>query len=96
MSFFMLSLQHHATLVITGAIRESSTEKIYQELGLESLKSRRCYRKTSFLYKVLTSESPSYLFNNIPNSNRQHQTKNLGNTPSLSLSLSLSLLSMIV
>ena len=37
----------------------------------------------SFLYKVIKSESPSYLFNTIPNSNnRQHQTRNSGNIPS--------------
>ena len=39
------SLQFNATLAITGAIRGSSTEKIYEELGLESLKSRRWYKK---------------------------------------------------
>ena len=50
------SLQHNATLAITGAIKGSSTEKLYEELGLESLKSRRWYRKMSFLYKVLKSE----------------------------------------
>ena len=32
------SLQYNATLVITGAIRGSSTENTYEELGLESLK----------------------------------------------------------
>ena len=37
----------------------------------------------SFLYKVLKSELSSYFFNTIPNSNnRQHQTRNSGNTPS--------------
>ena len=35
------SLQYSATLAIAGAIRRSSTEKTYEELGLESLKSRR-------------------------------------------------------
>ena len=35
------SLQYNACLVITGAIRGKSSEKLYQELGLESLKSRR-------------------------------------------------------
>ena len=35
------SLQYNATLAITGGIKGSSTEKIYEELGLESLKSRR-------------------------------------------------------
>ena len=43
------SLQYNTTLAITGAIRGSSTEKIYEELGLESLKSRHWYRKMSFV-----------------------------------------------
>ena len=42
------SLQYNATFAVTGAIKESSTEKIYEELGLESLKSRCWYRKVSF------------------------------------------------
>ena len=32
------SIQYNAALAITGAIRCSSREKLYQELGLESLK----------------------------------------------------------
>ena len=39
------SLQYDTTLAITGAIRWSSTEKIYEELDLES---RRWYRKMIF------------------------------------------------
>ena len=35
------SLQYNATLAITRAIRGSSTEKMYEKLCLESLKSRR-------------------------------------------------------
>ena len=38
-------VQYDAALVITGAIGGSSRVKLYQELGLESLKSRRWYRK---------------------------------------------------
>ena len=38
----LVSLQYNAALAITGAIRGSSREKLYQELGLDSLKSRRC------------------------------------------------------
>ena len=34
----LVSLQYKATLAITGAIRGSSTEKIYEGLGLESFK----------------------------------------------------------
>ena len=35
------SVQHNAALAITEAIRGSSREKLYEELGLESWKSRR-------------------------------------------------------
>ena len=35
------SIQYNATLAITGAIRETSKEKLYQELGFESLHQRR-------------------------------------------------------
>ena len=75
------SLQYNAALAITGAIRGSSTEKLYDELGLESLKSRRWYRKMIFLYKVLKNESPKYLFDCIPKNNSQRVTRNTGNIP---------------
>ena len=35
------SVQYKAALAVTGAIRGTSRDKIYQELGLESLKSWR-------------------------------------------------------
>ena len=34
------SVQYNAALAITGTIRGTSNEKLYQELGLESLKDR--------------------------------------------------------
>ena len=37
------SVQYKAALAITGATQGSSREKLYQELGLESLKLRRWY-----------------------------------------------------
>ena len=42
------STQYNAALAITGAIRSSSREKLYQELGFESLQQRRWYRKLCF------------------------------------------------
>ena len=35
------SIQYNAALAITGAIREKSKEKLYDELGLETLEKRR-------------------------------------------------------
>ena len=44
----MESVQYNATLAITGAVRGSSRENFYQELGLESLQQRRWYRKICY------------------------------------------------
>ena len=54
------SVQHKAAVAITVAIQESSRGKLYQELGLESLKSRRWYRRLCCMYKNQKSTS---LFN---------------------------------
>ena len=39
------SVQYNATLAITGALKGASQMKLYNELGLESLKSGRWSRK---------------------------------------------------
>ena len=41
----MESIQYNGALAITGAIKDTSREKLYQGLGLESLRKRRWYRK---------------------------------------------------
>ena len=75
------SIQYNACLAITGAIRGTSTEKIYQEVGLESLISRRWFRKLCHFYKVFNDKSPSYLCNLLPNFNRVHNTRLSYNIP---------------
>ena len=60
------SIQYNACLAITGAIGGTSKEKIYQELGLESLQLRRWYRKLGMFYKIYKNKSPQYLFKLIP------------------------------
>ena len=44
------SVQHNAVLAITGATRVTSKQKLYQELGLESLRNRRWLRRMSYIY----------------------------------------------
>ena len=51
----METIQYNAALAITGAIRGSSREKLYQELGLETLQQRRWYRKLCCFYKILSA-----------------------------------------
>ena len=66
---------------VKNSARGTSTEKIYQELGLESFKSRRWFRKFCHFYKIFSEKSPSYLFNLIPNFNRVHSTRLSHNIP---------------
>ena len=40
------SIQYNAAIAITGAIRGTSSEKLYQELGLESLKIQKMAQET--------------------------------------------------
>ena len=49
-------MQYNAALAITGAIRGSSREKLYQELGLETLQQRRWYRKLFLLFFAVFTE----------------------------------------
>ena len=75
------SIQYNACLAITGAIRGTSREKIYQELGLEPLQLRRCYRKLCLFYKVFKNEHPKYLFNLILVRSTPYATRTVGNIP---------------
>ena len=75
------SIQYNACLAITGAIRGTSKEKIYRELGLESYKSMLWFRKLCHFYKIFNDKSRSYLFNLIPNFNRVHNTRLSCNIP---------------
>ena len=76
------SIQYNAALAITGAVRGTSREKLYQELGFESLHHRRWYRKLCCLFKVIKNQSPSYLFQLVPSSKR-YFSRNSENIPQL-------------
>ena len=67
------SVQYNAVLAITGAIRGTSKEKLYQELGLESLRNRRRLRRMSYLYKIISTRLPPYLYDLIPPLQRSHR-----------------------
>ena len=75
------SVQYNAALTITGAIRGSSREKLYQELGLESLKSRRWYRKLCLFFKFKKNKHSSYLFDLIPKVLSTGTTRDYNNIP---------------
>ena len=55
------SFQYNAALARTGAIKGSSRERLYQELGLESLSDRRWYRRLVYFFNIISCHSPVYL-----------------------------------
>ena len=75
------SVQYNSALAITGAIRGTSKEKLYHELGLESFEKRRWHRKLCCFYKIFRNQYPEYLFNIIPTSVRPCNTRNANNIP---------------
>ena len=77
------SIQYNACLALTGAIRGTSKENIYQELGLESLRDRRWCGKFCLFYKILENENPKYLFNLISTRRLLYSTRNIRNIPLL-------------
>ena len=77
----MEAVQYNAALAITSAIRGSSKEKLYQEVGLETLQQRRWYRKLYCFYKIPILKSPSYLYKLVPVPLRSYRTRQCDKIP---------------
>ena len=54
-------VQYHATLAMTGCWRGTSQNKLYDELGLESLADRRWARRLIHFFKIDKNMTPNYL-----------------------------------
>ena len=70
------SIQYNAALAITGAIRGTSKDKLYKELGFEYLSSRRWFKRLCLFHKIYHNKSPGYLYNILP---KHHNLFNLRN-----------------
>ena len=71
----MKTIQDNAALAITGAIRGSSKQKLYQELGLDTLQQLCWNRKLHYFYKIVKSQSLKYLYRIIPTHSMSYRTK---------------------
>ena len=60
------SVQYGACLAITGCFRGTSREKLYLELGLETLADRRLSRRLVYFYKIINGFAPAYLSDVLP------------------------------
>ena len=65
---------------MTGAIRGSSREKLYEELGFESLQQRQWYRKFCLFFKIIKSQFPKYLFELTPRVRQAYMTRHKNRT----------------
>ena len=74
------SIQYSACVALSEAIRGSSREKIYHQLGMESLQCWRWYRKRCLFYKIFKENKPVYLFNLIPIKNSNYNARNTNKT----------------
>ena len=77
------SMQYNAALAVTGAWRGTSREKLYQELGWESLSNRRWYRRLVLFFKILNGLAPDYLSSLLPE--MREQSYALRNTSSIAV-----------
>ena len=77
------SLQYNAALAVASAIRGTSMEKIYQELGLESRQQRHWYRKLCFIFKLYEKQCPRYVFDII----LPYRTRNAHNSLFINVNL---------
>ena len=69
------SVQYNAALAITGAIRGTSKKKLYQKIAFEYLKDRRWLRRLCYLYKIVSTKQPAYLYDLIPPFQRSSRNK---------------------
>ena len=59
-------LQFSTAFSITKTVKGTSSEKLFQKLGLESLKSKGWLKNLCLFSKQIKEESPAYLFQLIP------------------------------
>ena len=75
------SIQYKASNAILGTINGSNREKVYQELGLESLQSRRWMRKLFMFYKISKDLVPIYLSDLLPKVEKSYNLRNSNDIP---------------
>ena len=58
-------IQYKAALLVSGYWQGTNREKLYDELGWESLSERRWSRRMTMFYRILNGMAPSYLLDHI-------------------------------
>ena len=58
--------QYLAALAVTGTWRGTNRQRLFNELGWESLYHRRWYRRLCHFFSLVKSKSPEYLYSELP------------------------------
>ena len=66
------STQYAAALAVSGAWRGTNTDKLFDELGWESLAHRTWYRRLCLFYKIMNNGTPEYTRRYLPTFNKIH------------------------
>ena len=59
-------IQYQAALILTGTWKGSSRNKLYDELGWESMSDRRWCRRLIQIFKIRNRLTPNYLYEKLP------------------------------
>ena len=55
-------VQYKAGLIVAGCWQGTSRDKLYNELGWESLQERRKFHRLSLYFKIKNNIAPNYLY----------------------------------
>ena len=70
--------QYLAALAVTGTWRGTNRQRLFNELGWETLYDRRWYRRLCHLFSLINSKSPEYLYSELPQVRQmQYSLRNL-------------------
>ena len=69
-------IQNRAARLVTGAIKNTSIDRLHNELGWPMLDERRKYFRLVFYYKLISGELPSYLQVALPKVTHSYSTRN--------------------
>ena len=73
------SIQYNSALAKMGAIRETSTGNLYNDICLKTIEKGIWYRKLYCFCKFYKSRSPKYELNIIPVTVNRYNTRNTNN-----------------
>ena len=74
------TVQYSGALVVMRAMKGTSREKLYQELGLQYLQKRIWMRRLCLFYKVASTKLTAYIYDFIPPVRQSQRLPNILNT----------------